>query len=68
MGNQLQLEGFIVSRWLDRWIEGVQQNIKWIKEGKLKYNESITDGFENMFQAFVDMLQGKHFGKAIVKV
>lgn len=62
------MEGFIVSRWLDRWFEGIKQNIQWIKEGKLKYNETITDGFENMFQAFVDMLEGKNFGKAIVKV
>lgn len=62
------MEGFIVSRWLDRWQEGIQQNIKWIKKGELKYFETVTEGFENMFQAFTDMLQGKNFGKAIVKV
>lgn len=62
------MEGFIVSRWLDRWLEGIQPNIRWIKEGKLKYHETVTEGFENMFDAFVDMLQGKNFGKAIVKV
>lgn len=66
--NQLKLEGFIVSRWLDRWLEGVQQNIAWIKENRLKYEETVTNGFEYMFQAFVDMLEGKNFGKAIVKV
>lgn len=62
------MEGFIVHRWVDRWFEGILQNKKWIKEGKLKYKETVTNGFENMFQAFVDMLQGKNTGKAIVKV
>lgn len=57
-----------MSRWLNRWHEGIQQNIKWIKDGKLKYNETVTEGFENMFEAFVDMLRGENFGKAIVKV
>ncbi|XP_076618704.1 prostaglandin reductase 1 isoform X1 [Colletes latitarsis] len=65
--NQLRIEGFIVSRWSDRWSEGIHKNAQWIKEGKLKYRETITKGFENMFDAFVGMLQGKNTGKAIVQ-
>ncbi|KAG5868538.1 hypothetical protein JTB14_009242 [Gonioctena quinquepunctata] len=66
--NQLRMEGFIVTRWLDRWFEGIEQNRKWIVDGKLKYRETVTDGFENMFHAFTDMLRGGNIGKAIVKV
>lgn len=62
------LEGFIVYRWIDRWMEGILQNLEWIKQGKLKYKETVTEGFENMFNAFVDMLQGGNVGKAVVKV
>ncbi|XP_074026488.1 prostaglandin reductase 1 [Leptinotarsa decemlineata] len=68
ISNELTLEGFLVARWVDRWDEGIKQNLKWIKEGKLKYRETITEGFENMFTAFTDMLSGKNFGKAVVKV
>ncbi|KAJ8925534.1 hypothetical protein NQ315_009373 [Exocentrus adspersus] len=64
----LTMEGFIFSRWADRWTEGVQQNLKWIKAGKLKHPESVTEGFENMPKAFIDMLKGANIGKAIVKV
>lgn len=60
------MEGFLVLRWLDRWAEGIQQNIQWIKEGKIKYRETVTNGFENMFKAFTDMLKGENIGKAIV--
>lgn len=66
--KQLRMEGFLVFRWLDRYEEGLEQNEKWIKEGKLKYKETITEGFENLFDAFVSMLQGGNVGKAIVKV
>ncbi|KAK5647445.1 hypothetical protein RI129_002337 [Pyrocoelia pectoralis] len=66
--QQLKMEGFIVTTFFPRWMEGIEQNLKWLQEGKLKYRETITDGFENTFQAFVDMLQGKNFGKALVKV
>ena len=66
--NQLKMEGFIVSRWGDRWFEGIEKNMAWIREGKLKYRETVTEGFENMFQAFDGMLRGDNFGKAVVKV
>lgn len=68
VSNQLKIEGFIVSRWNDRWLEGIQQNLKWIREGKLIYRETVTKGFENMFDAFMGMMRGQNIGKAVVQV
>lgn len=65
--NRLKMEGFLISDWYDRWHESVQKNLQWIREGKLVYRETITKGFENMFDAFVGMLQGKNIGKALVQ-
>lgn len=62
------MERFLVARWVDRWSEGIKQNLQWIKEGKLKYQETITEGFENTPQAFIDMLNGKNRGKAVVRI
>ncbi|XP_050315137.1 prostaglandin reductase 1-like [Anthonomus grandis grandis] len=67
VSKQLRVEGFIAIRWTGRWMEGLKQNTEWIKQGKLKYHETVTDGFENMFKAFVDMLKGGNMGKALVK-
>lgn len=66
--KQLRVEGFTVLRWLKDYSEGIEQNKKWIKEGKLKYKETVTEGFENAFDAFVSMLQGSNIGKAVVKI
>lgn len=66
--NQLKMEGFVVRRWTARWLEGLTQMIQWIKDGKIKYHETVTEGFENMPKAFMDMLNGLNSGKAVVKV
>nr|XP_033338472.1 prostaglandin reductase 1-like [Megalopta genalis] len=66
--NQLKLEGFIATRWTNRWMEGIYKNLQWIQEGKVKTRETVTKGFENMFEAFSGMLKGTNTGKAIVQV
>ncbi|XP_047004176.1 prostaglandin reductase 1-like [Schistocerca americana] len=66
--KQLRMEGFMYIRWHDRWGEGIGQLMQWIREGKIKYHETVTDGFQNTPKAFVGMLQGENLGKAVVKV
>lgn len=66
--NQLEVIGFVVHRWVDRWLEGIDQMLRWIQEGKIKYHETITLGFENTPKAFIEMMRGKNTGKAVVKV
>uniref|UniRef100_A0A1L8DCM3 Prostaglandin reductase 1 n=1 Tax=Nyssomyia neivai TaxID=330878 RepID=A0A1L8DCM3_9DIPT len=65
--KQLKMEGFIVTRWLHRWMEGILQIKEWMKEGKIKNPETFTEGFENLPRAFIEMLEGKNVGKAIVR-
>ena len=36
-------------------------------QGQLKYCETVTEGFDKMFDAFLDLFTGKHFGKAVIK-
>lgn len=65
--NQLVMEGFQSYLFYDRIEESFKQNLQWIQEGRLRYNETITEGFENMPKAFIEMLEGKNIGKAIVR-
>jgi NADPH-dependent curcumin reductase CurA len=42
---------------------------QWLKEGKMKSIEHVTEGIENAADAFVAMLQGSSaVGKAVLKV
>ncbi|XP_055376423.1 prostaglandin reductase 1-like [Condylostylus longicornis] len=66
--KNIKLEGFACFRWNHRRSEAIKTMMKWIKEGKIKYKETITQGFENIPTAFIEMLKGKNIGKAIVKI
>jgi NADPH-dependent curcumin reductase CurA len=39
-----------------------------IADGRIRYREDITDGLENAPAAFIGMLEGRNFGKALVHV
>ena len=39
-----------------------------IGDGRIHYREDITDGLENAPAAFMGLLQGKNFGKALIRV
>jgi NADPH:quinone reductase len=65
--RQLKVEGFIVTRFQERWPQGMAQIARWIQEGKIRYREEIVVGFENTPRAFIDMLEGKNTGKMLVK-
>lgn len=65
--SQISMQGFLFTRFLPKWFDGIAQMKLWMEQGKLKYRQAITEGFENMPQAFIDMLEGKNCGKAVVR-
>ncbi|XP_038625893.1 prostaglandin reductase 1 [Tachyglossus aculeatus] len=67
--KEIRMEGFVFSRWQGATRQkGLKDLLKWVLEGKIQYQEHITEGFENMPTAFIGMLKGDNIGKAIVKV
>lgn len=62
------MQGFVIFDYKDRHPEGIQQLATWLKEGKLQYEETIQEGFDNIPQAFLDLFEGKNKGKMLVKV
>lgn len=68
VSKQLKIEGFLVNRYAERTMEGIKQNLQWVKDGKLKYREHIYDGFESAVDAFTGLFSGDNIGKALVKV
>ena len=41
---------------------------EWVGGGRVKYREDVIEGLENAPAAFLGLLQGKNFGKLLVKV
>jgi hypothetical protein len=40
----------------------------WVEEGRIRFREDIVDGLENAPQAFIGLLEGKNFGKLVIRV
>jgi len=66
--NRLRLQGMIVYDWKDRYGEALEGLARYFAEGKLKYRESIVQGLENAPRGLIDLLNGKNFGKQLVKL
>ncbi|OAB38273.1 NADP-dependent oxidoreductase [Paenibacillus macquariensis subsp. defensor] len=62
------IKGFVLSDYTARHPEGLQELGQWLSEGKLKYEETIVEGFDNAIDAFLQLFQGTNLGKMLVKV
>jgi NADPH-dependent curcumin reductase CurA len=67
IAKQAKVEGFLVFQFFEKFAPAAAEMAGWIQTGKLKYREDIVDGFENMPQAFIGMLEGDNTGKRLVK-
>jgi NADPH-dependent curcumin reductase len=66
--KRLTLRGFIVTDFAAKEADFVREASAWVRSGRLKYREDVIDGLENAPAAFLGLLQGKNFGKLLVKI
>lgn len=67
--KSLTLRGFIQSEFAaDLMGDFLGRATAWVRDGLLRYKEDIVDGLENAPEAFIGMLDGKNFGKLLVRV
>ncbi|MBC7963949.1 MAG: NADP-dependent oxidoreductase [Steroidobacteraceae bacterium] len=67
--RRIKIQGFIIfDDYGHRYDEFYQQMSAWLAEGRIKYREDIVDGLENAPEAFIGLLQGRNFGKRLVRI
>lgn len=62
------MQGFVVYDYEDREEEAVARLSQLIRDGRLHYRENIVQGLEHAPQAFIDLFEGKSFGKQLVRL
>ncbi|MCM4157364.1 NADP-dependent oxidoreductase [Gramella sp. AN32] len=62
------MQGFLVRDHESKYAEAMTQLGEWLKSGKLKYDETIKNGFENTPDAFISLFDGDNIGKMIVEI
>nr|WP_319484142.1 NADP-dependent oxidoreductase [uncultured Cohaesibacter sp.] len=67
--SRVTVRGFIVFQDFGHlYPEFAADMTRWVKEGRIKYREHLVEGLENAPAAFLDLLEGRNFGKMVIKV
>lgn len=66
--KRLTVRGFIITEHMEFWPLGLSELGLLVAGGKLHYRESIAPGLAAAPEAFIGLLQGKNFGKQLVKL
>lgn len=67
--KRIKMQGFIIfDDYAHRYDEFAADMSQWLTEGKVKYKEQIIEGLDNTVDAFAGLLEGKNFGKLVIKV
>jgi len=66
--NDLTLRGFRGSSHLHRMGEMQRTVAGWLREGRLRYSETIVDGLERAPEALAQVLAGDTIGKTLVRI
>jgi NADPH-dependent curcumin reductase len=67
--RSLLLRGYINTEFVDEHYDSFLREIgPRVRSGEIHYREDIVDGLEKAPEAFIGMLAGRNFGKALVRL
>jgi NADPH-dependent curcumin reductase CurA len=66
--KRLTLRGYIVSDHFDRLDAFINEVGPLVRDGRLRYRETVVDGLANAPNAFIGLLRGENVGKMIVRI
>jgi len=62
------IQGILARDYVDRIPEMMAEMVPWVQQNKLKYKETIVEGFDKLPQALNALFHGGNSGKMLVKV
>lgn len=69
LSQRIRMQAFIIfDNYGPHYPEFLKVMTPWVAEGKVKVKEDQVDGLENAPTAFMGLLEGKNFGKLVVKI
>jgi NADPH-dependent curcumin reductase CurA len=69
LSRRIKVQGFIIfSDYGPRFGEFFAQMSEWLSTGRITYREDVVEGLENAPDAFMGLLEGRNFGKLVIRV
>ena len=66
--GRVRMEGFVASDFPHLNAQFVEDMTGWLKAGKIKYQETVLDGFERAPEGLIGLFSGKNSGKMLIRV
>jgi len=66
--SRVMLRGFVGTDFMHLYGDFQRDMAGWLKDGKVKYQETILDGIANAPAALIGLMEGKNSGKMLVKL
>lgn len=66
--NRVTMKGFVVYEFNDMRDQFLRDMRMWMKEGRMKYEETIMDGIASAPAALIGLLEGRNTGKMLVRL
>jgi NADPH-dependent curcumin reductase CurA len=68
VARDLTIRGFRGSSHVDLMDEMMENMSRWIREGRIKYRETVIEGLNRAPEALAGLMRGENFGKTIVRI
>ncbi|MDB5369759.1 MAG: putative oxidoreductase YncB [Roseomonas sp.] len=68
LSRSLTIRGFIQREFVAQRPDFLREMAGWIAEGKVRYREDVVEGLDRAPEAFAGLLEGRNFGKLLVRV
>jgi NADPH-dependent curcumin reductase CurA len=66
--NHASMTGFVMSDYLDRYLEAVREMAGWLAAGELVSREDIAHGLENFPEVLLRLFSGENTGKLVLEL
>jgi NADPH-dependent curcumin reductase CurA len=66
--QRVKLQGFIILDYYARFGEGIKEMSQLVAEGKIKSEQTVVEGFEELPNALNMLFEGKNTGKLVVHI
>lgn len=66
--NRATMQGMIVFDYAEQYPKAAEEIYTWIQMGKIKSSDTIIEGIDNFYEAFLRLFSGEKQGKLLLKV
>ncbi len=66
--KRARMAGFLVFDYQHRHDEAIRRLATWVRDGRLRYREDVSDGIESCRGAIAELYRGENLGKRLVRL